>query len=109
MLAPGLRQGLLSFALEFTPLVGPLHPACHPWGGEAPSETGDSLTQLWLWATRLRCSPCVCSGLRVSMEESSSQERNSGITVACKELHPFLVNPQENVEVGNHDHCHGVY
>lgn len=42
-------------------------------------------------------------------EESSSQERNSGITVACKELHPFLVNPRENVEVGNHDHCHGVY
>ena len=65
MRAPGLRQGLLRLTLEFGPLLGPLPPPRRPgswgWGG-ALSETGDRLAQPWLWATRLTCRPCVCSG-----------------------------------------------
>lgn len=59
------------------PLFSPHRPACHPMG--APWETGDCLVQPWLWATRLRFDPYVCSSLRVSMEKSSGQVRNHGL------------------------------
>lgn len=98
MQAPGLRQGLLRLTLEFGPLLGPLPPPHRPgsWGagrgGGAPSETGDSRAQPWLWATRLRCRPCVCSGPRVWTSHRAGEEQWDYCCSAESSV-PVLVSP----------------
>ena len=87
--------------------VRPLDPqaVCVCVSGGALPVTEDSLAQPWLWATRMQCwfaqafwpgcSPCVCSGLCVSRQESSGQARNRGITVACEELCSLPCQPPQ--------------
>lgn len=56
--------------------------------GRAPLVTWNYLVQPWLWATRMRWWPlCLLRLLCVSREGSSGWARNTGIIVACKELH----------------------
>lgn len=94
---PGIQPPSLALSLLLTPLPPPRRPGS--WGsgrggagGGGPSETGDSLAQPWLWATRLRCRPCVCSGPRVWTSHLAGRG-TVVLLLLAKSSVPVLVSP----------------